>query len=299
MEWRDQFDEMMRELLRSSAPKGLLASMNGHAPFASIDQQWFNKMNESISARNAEMVRRLDLDPQVKGVMRQARNYSSRLIEANPNLKRLGNLGSGYQKKQVAGKSRLLDIGGDIAKAAAKLRHADQLDSGIEEFRDALTGLVSDEEVRTLASTLAPEVGDAELERADLDRAINSDALLLACFERVEPTLSWLNNQFPGMAATAINAVGLAVACAVVELLALMPMLFYAIYGPEAFVLALLALGVVRAVERSRINRLGMNSRLALQNGCPWCFAPAGVWCVTLRGQNPGSDATHLHRSRG
>ena len=56
--------------------------------------------------------------------------------------------------------------------------------------------------------------------------------------------------------------------------------------------------GTAKLYNDQRRERLGPEASRALDHRCPYCQALTNMWCITLKGALPGSNARGLHAER-
>lgn len=68
--------------------------------------------------------------------------------------------------------------------------------------------------------------------------------------------------------------------------------------GAPGLVLAAFITGTAKLYNDQRRERLGPEASRALDHRCPYCQALINMWCITLKGALPGSNARGLHAER-
>lgn len=170
----------------------------------------------------------------------------------------------------------------------------------IEELKFDVLRQVDDSRIQELVEDLDNRSDEDDYERVgELEDFARDDPFLEACLERMARATVWVQQRFPLYSDKARRGFErVAAASLSFYIRSILPTLLFTNFGVAGLAIGSLAAGTAVVFDEKQKSRLAPSAREALARECPTCAAPENVWCMTIRGNNPGTPASRLHVGR-
>ena len=164
-------------------------------------------------------------------------------------------------------------------------------------YRDLLAELDT-AEIREIVDQIGRETETSDLEQlGDLEPDC-VDPIPEIIFAYAAQFTVWAQERFPHHSARAIEGIERLLAASLYAGLVALPGVLFAIFGLPGFAVGIILAGAATFLNESQKRDLSLDNRIGLSIACPTCAAPPDMWCITIRGSNPGSTAKNLHTPR-
>lgn len=155
---------------------------------------------------------------------------------------------------------------------------------------------IETKQIESMLATLA-EAGDlADLE--EIGESVTPDGELRLFYQLVVPSAVWLAERFPELRDSAVHGANVLVAYVLWTFWIHASAVLYMVFDAPGLVASAVIFGAAKVYDDRKRMRLSPEKRQAIQMPCLWCGVPANMWCITRRGNNPGSTAQGLHLER-
>ncbi|GAA1450277.1 hypothetical protein ACFP47_01525 [Nesterenkonia lacusekhoensis] len=159
---------------------------------------------------------------------------------------------------------------------------------------------VGDEHWRQLIDSVLEHYSPEELEEVAAEPEVPERLGLF--HERVQEQIlnaaRWLEEDYPQYKAGALDGVNMLIAIYLWTWWVQLGGLLILVGGAPGLVVAAFITGTAKLYNDQRRERLGPEASRALDHRCPYCQALINMWCITLKGALPGSNARGLHAER-
>lgn len=140
-------------------------------------------------------------------------------------------------------------------------------------------------------------IDTAEIEADDYAWEIEHDKrpVVAAIWEYLARSDTWATAKYQQHSARTIRFLK---AMAAVSIYSFLVTLAGLMYGPDGFYAAMVLTGTAKLVDDNTKASLKPQIRRGLDATCSTCGAFPDMWCVTIKGNNPGTPTRNLHKPR-
>lgn len=167
-------------------------------------------------------------------------------------------------------------------------------------LQSAFVDSVGSEHWRQLIDSVLEHYSPEELEEVAAEPEVPERLGLF--HERVQEQIlnaaRWLEEDYPQYKAKALDGANTVIAACLWTWWVQLGGLLVLVGGAPGLVMAVIIVGSAKVYDTRRRERLGPEARQALDYKCPYCQALTNMWCITLKGALPGSNARGLHAER-
>ena len=174
----------------------------------------------------------------------------------------------------------------------------------IEQLKSSSIDEMIDEIVQDSSEAALEQLGERQSETEHAESVPDEgrewvDPVRHAIFEKSAEWSTKIQNRYPTYSDRAVYAINKIVENSVASLISqLLPVILIACFGVAGLAASCIISGAARFVSAEQKKKMSPNSRSGIGIECPTCRAIPNMWCITVRGSNPGNAASKLHKAR-